>query len=236
VLGTDHSAFVDRALRAFVDPQSDDRGLVPFRVDLSRGAEHAYEVQPGRGIGMSWVLVFTPDLWPAQSRDWYARYEHAFWQDHGWASGFREYAPGTEFENGFEIDAGPIVDGFGTAASAFGIAAARRHGRFDQAYALETEMSAASWTLPGGNPFFPRIVSHAADAPFLGEAALQYFLTVPAAEGAPIVVATHGPSGLVYVGLLVYFGVPLAVVAQLIAQLRRARREARQSATPVPAR
>src|SRR5262249_19535325 len=71
VLGTDHSAFAERALRAFDGAQSDALGLVRYRVDLSPGAEEARDVQPARGIGMSWVLVFTPELWPAQSRDWY---------------------------------------------------------------------------------------------------------------------------------------------------------------------
>lgn len=237
VLGTDHAAFAARALRAFEGAQADELGLVRYRVDLTDGAGHAYEVQPARGIGMSWVLLFTPDLWPARSRDWYARYERSFWQDRGWAAGFREYAPGTEWENGFEIDAGPVLDGFGTASSAFGIAAARRNGRFDQAYALETEMSAASWTLPDGTMLLPRMVSHAADAPYLGEAALQYFLTVQPAEGVSIVPATEGPRGLVYFGLVVYFGVPLAAalaIAREALALRRARRARTARASEPP--
>lgn len=224
VLGTDHSAFVARALRAFEGTQADSLGLVRFRVDLSSARTHADEVQPARGIGMSWVLLFTPELWPERSADWYARTERTFWQDHGWAAGFREYAPGTAMENGFEIDAGPVLDGFGTAASAFGIAAARRNGRFDQAYALETEMSAASWTLPDGTLFLPRLVSHAADAPYLGEAALQYFLTVQPIEGAVVVPATEGPPGLVYFGLFVYFGVPLAALLAVVREMLGLRR------------
>lgn len=225
VLGTDHSAFAARALRAFTGEQADPLGLVRYRVELSRAAERADDVQPARGIGMSWVLLFTPDLWPRESREWYARYERVFWQDHGWAAGFREYAPGTATENGFEIDAGPLVDGFGTAASAFGIAAARRNGRFDQAYALETEMSAASWTLPDGTLLLPRMISHGADAPYLGEAALQYFLTVQPAEGVAIVAAPSGLPGLVWFGLLVYFGVPLAAAWAALRELLIARRD-----------
>ncbi len=221
VLGTDHSAFVERELRAFTGAQADALGLVRYRVDLSNDHEHAYDVQPGRGTGMSWVLVFAPELWPVQARDWYTRYARSFWQDHGWAAGFREYAPGTESENGFEIDAGPVLDGFGTASSAFGIAAARRNGRFDQAYALETEMSAVSWTLPDGTLLLPRVVSHAADAPYLGEAALQYVISVQPAAGVAIVPATGGPSGLVYFGLAVYLGIPLLAALQLVLAVRR---------------
>lgn len=226
VLGTDHSAFVARARRAFTGAQADAAGLVRYRVLLSPGNDEALEVQPARGIGMSWVLVFTPELWPEQSRDWYARYASSFWQDRGWAAGFREWDRGSEPENGFEIDAGPVVDGFGTAASAFGIAAARRHGRFDHAFALESEMSAASWTLPDGTLFFPRAVSHGADAPYLGESALMYFLTVQPTEGAPVVATDGHLPGLVRFGLAVYFGIPALALASFLARLRRVRRAA----------
>jgi hypothetical protein len=215
VLGTDHRAFADRALRAFSGPQADALGLPRFRVTLPDGGE----VQPSRGIGTSWSLLFAPDLWPDTAPRWYETYEARFWQDTGWAAGFREYLPrsegGTEDEWTFEIDAGPVIAGFGTAASAFGIAAARRHGRFDHAYALSTELSAASWTLPNGALLLPRAVSHAADAPHLGEAAILYFLTVPPIEGATIREAGRAPA-CVWIAFGVYFGVP--ALALLVAR------------------
>jgi hypothetical protein len=101
-----------------------------------------------------------------------------------------------------------VIDGFGTAASAYGIAAARRNGRFDHAYALSAELAAASWTLPGGTLLFPRLASHASEAPYLGEAAILCFLTVQPARGATIV-AGAGLPGLARIGLLVFFGAPL---------------------------
>jgi hypothetical protein len=226
VLGTDHSAFIQRSLRAFEGPRADRLGLVPYRVDLPSGAE----VQPARGIGNSWILLFAPDLWPERAHAWYGTYERYFWQDRGWAEGFREYAPGTEYEWTFEVDAGPVLDGFGTAASAFGIAAARRNGRFDHAYTLVTEMSAASWPLPNGTLLFPRALSHAADAPYLGESAILYFLTVQPAPGVPVVEGGH-LSGLVYFALAVYF-VPSALVALLIAFVLRRAWRARRSRRP----
>lgn len=217
VLGTDHSAFFARSLRAFRPPMSDALGLPRFRVALPGGEE----VQPSRGIGTSWSLAFAPALWPEAGRDWYARYEQSFWQDRGWAAGFREYERGTEGEWTFEIDAGPVLDGFGTAASAFGIAGARRNGRFDHAWALSTELSAASWTLPFETMLLPRALSHAADAPFLGEAAILHFLTVQPVSGVPIVAPQRTLSGLVLFGLFVYFGVPLAAVARVLVLWRR---------------
>ncbi len=208
VLGTDHSAFVARSRRAFVGPMADDLGLVPFRMSLPSGAQ----VQPSRGIGMSWVLLFVPELYGDDTaRDWYGRYERSFYQRRAWAEGFREYARGRgDARFTFEIDAGPIVDGFGTSASAFGIAAARRNGRFDHAFALSAELAAAAWTLPDGTLLFPRLASHAADAPYLGEAAILCFLTVQPSPGAPLV-PTKGIPGLGWIGLALFFGVPGAL-------------------------
>ncbi len=225
VLGTDHSAFVERSRRAFEGPRSDRLGLVPFRVDLPSGTQ----LQPGRGIGTSWVLLFAPDLWGIDdARATYETYEANFYDRRWWAEGFREWArDGGEPEWGFEIDAGPVLDGLGTAASAFGIAAARRNGRFDQAYALSSEMSAAGWTLPDGTLALPRAVSHAADAPHLGEAALAYFLTVQPAPGAPAVAATGIPP-LARIGLVVYFGVPGFIWLVAFAKQRRRRAAGRR--------
>jgi hypothetical protein len=216
VLGRDHTAFYARALRGFQGTNADALGLPRFRVELPSGRE----VQPSRGIGTSWSLAFAPMLWPAAGHDWYAKYERSFWQDRTWAAGFREYERGTEPEWTFEIDAGPVLDGFGTAASAFGIAAARRNGRFDHAWLLSTELAAAGWTLPGETMLLPRVLSHAADAPFLGEAAILHFLTVEPARGVTIVRAAGAPSGLVLFGLLVFFGVPLLALRSLVRALR----------------
>ena len=212
-LGTDHSAFFARSRRGFEGHMLDQRGLVPFRILLPAGSPRGevpsvHQLQPGRGIGMSWVLLFTPDLWPDLNADWYATYSRDFYEEHALLSGFREYARGTESEWTFEVDAGLVVDGFGTAASAFGIAAARRNGRFDQAYALSTEVSAASYVMADGTMLLPRIFSHAADAPHLGEAALMYFWTVQPREDVAIVAPTNLP-GLVWLGLFVYLGLPL---------------------------
>jgi hypothetical protein len=224
VLGTDHRAFVARSLRAFDDARADAQGLPRYRVTLPDGEE----VQPSRGIGNSWILVFAPDLWPDSAARWYGRYEASFWQDRGWAAGFREYARGTREPSWtFEVDAGPVLDGFGTAASAFGLGAARRNGRFDHAYTLATELSAASWSLPGGTLLWPRLFSHAAAAPYLGESAILYFLTVQPAPGVPVV-RGGSVSGLVYLGLLIHGGGTLLGALMVASILRKPFRVARR--------
>jgi hypothetical protein len=229
VLGTDRSAFVARARRAFEGEMADDLGLPRFRMDLPSGTE----VQPSRGIGTSWILAFSPELWGLErSQDWYHTYERHFYQTRFWAEGFREYAAfRAEPEWTFEIDAGPVLDGFGTSASAFGIAAARRHGRFDHAYALSTQVSASGWTLPDGTLLFPRLASHAAEAPYLGETAILYFLTVQPAEGAPIVEA-RGIPPLARIGLVVFFGVPLLAFGTFVVRLLRRRRRREHAPSP----
>src|SRR5262249_49813699 len=59
VLGADHRAFVARAVRGFEGRMADSLGLFPFRMNVETG-EHE---QPSRGIGNSWSMLFTPDLW-----------------------------------------------------------------------------------------------------------------------------------------------------------------------------
>ena len=203
VLGTDHRAFFARERRLFSGDLADLHGLVPYRVSTVTYARE----QPSRGVGNSWVSLFVPDLWPEEAGDLYGRYDRAFWQDHGWAAGFREYASGSgEREWTAEVDAGPVLDGFGTAASAFGIAGARRNGRFDEAYTLSAEMLALSWPLPNGTLLAPRAVSHATEAPYLGEAGLLYFMTVGPRSGLPVKTGGALPR-LVWGALVFYFGV-----------------------------
>ncbi len=209
VLGTDHGAFIARSRRAFEGNMADPLGLVPYRVST----ETYEEEQPSRGVGNSWVALFAGDLWPDLGRDLYSRYERSFWEDHGWAAGFREYAPrGGEGEWTREVDAGAVIDGFGTAASAFGIAGARRNGRFDHAYTLTAEMLAMSWPLPSGTWLGPRAVSHATDAPYLGEAGLLYFVAVEPRAGVAVVQGGR-LTGLVYGALALYFGIGVLLLA-----------------------
>jgi len=84
------------------------------------------------------------------------------------------------------VDAGPVIDGFSTSGSAFGVGAARANGRFDHAYPLALEMLATSWALPGGTLVGPRVLSDATDAPLLGEACILFNLTRRAAPGVEI--------------------------------------------------
>jgi len=67
VLGTDHSAFVRRAIRGFQDKCLDPRGLVPYSAYAPTGEP----TSPSRGCGNSYVSLFSPEIWPGQARSWY---------------------------------------------------------------------------------------------------------------------------------------------------------------------
>lgn len=201
-LGTDHSVFIARSRRAFEGDLLDDRGLIPFRADAPTGIPLDWS----RGVGNSHVLMFAHSLWPEQAQLWYRQYEQYFWQDRGWAAGFREYPnnlPGHEFD--YDVDAGPILAGFGPSANAFGWAAAKINGRMDHAYTLGAQVLAACWPLPNGSLLGPKLLSNPTHAPYLGESCLLFFLTQTPAAGVDIVTGGHKP-GVVYIGYAIYFG------------------------------
>ncbi len=198
VLGTDHTEFVQRAVRAFqgnaVDPLT---GLPTYIADSHTGQGYG----PARGVGVTFMLIWAPELWEDISQEWYKTYDHHFWQ-RGWATvGFREFSKELPNREWFvDVDAGPVMSGYGTAASAFGIGTTRTYGRFDQAFPLSAEVLAASWPLPDGTLLGPRMFSNLSDAPYVGEAAILFSLT-----RKPIMESGVPSDG--YIPASVYFGI-----------------------------
>jgi hypothetical protein len=133
------------------------------------------------------LCLTAPELWPAQARQWYELYDRFFWQQRITAVGYREYpkdVPHAEWT--MDVDAGPVVAGHGVAASAFGVGAARKNGRFDRAYPLAAEMLATVGELPNGVLAMPRLLSNASEAPMLGEAAILWQLSIQPETGFPV--------------------------------------------------
>jgi len=195
VLGTDHREFASRMRRGFEGGRLDRWGLVPYAGDKSTGVPHG----TSRGCSNSFASLSAPELWPDLASAWYRAYEAGFWQETWTAAGFREWPrelPGYDWT--VDVDAGPVLAGFGFAACAFGEGAARLNGRFDHAWPLTAEMLAIGWILPNGTWLAPRMLSNAADAPYLGEAAILCPLT--RRPGAREVVT--GGSGRAVVGVL----------------------------------
>lgn len=207
VLGTDHTEFVNRALRGFEDTRLDPQTKLPAYVANSKTG---LGLGSARGVGLSFMLIWAPELWPETAQHWYASYDEQFWQT-GWlVAGFREFPK--EYPNLnwllLDVDAGPVLAGYGTAASAFGIGAARVNGHFEQAYPLSAQALVAAWPLPDGTLLGPRLLSNLSDAPYVGEAALLFSLT-----RRPLMNSGHTVGSLplaVYLALGVYVGVVLA--------------------------
>ena len=220
VLGADHSAFVSRAIRGFQDRALDDRGMVPYMADAPLG----YATDSARGCGNSYVSLFSPEIWPEQAQKWYSLYTQYFWQESWTCAGFREFpnnVPGNDWH--YDVDSGLVVKGFGCAACAFGVGAARVNGHFEHAYPLTAEMLVTSWPLPNGTCLFPRLFSNASDAPCLGEAGILFNLTRLPLEGAPIKTGGSIP-GFVLIFLTLQLGMGLVLLANPILSLRRWRK------------
>jgi hypothetical protein len=175
VLGTDHSAFVHRELRAFPPgvlppyfadqatgkrgPQFEDVALRHFSSMLPSCGRNTQRVGKHCTIGISGRVAGGPQ-------------------------GYREFSRQFTAANGvgesyFDVDAGPVIAGFGTAASAFGIGSTRANGDSARARVLTLQALAVGWPVPSGGFFIPRLVSDEEHAPLLGECALLYALTQP---------------------------------------------------------
>ncbi len=150
--------------------------------------------------------------------------EHYWRQRHGiW--GFLEF-PEEEARNWYaDVDSGPVIDGFSTSGSAFGVGAARANGRFDHAYPLAMEMLVTSWALPNGTLLGPRVLSDATDAPLLGEASILFNLTRRAAPGVATQTTTAIPP-YVFAFLAFYIGSGGIIVAACVRDCVRLYRQA----------
>ena len=198
ILGTDHSAMIERALRGFVGDRSTRIHLPPYSANAATGRP----TLDARGCASSYMCLTSPELWPLPAREWYAVYDRFFWQEHLGAAGYREFAKGAH-DSGWKlnVDAGPVVAGYGVAANAFGVGASRKNGRFDRAYPLSAELLTTAWELPNGTLLVPRVLSNFSDAPLVGEAAILWQLTVEPQKGFPVKSGGKAPP-YVYVVLI----------------------------------
>ena len=229
VLGTDHSAFVHRAIRGFQNEALDGRGLVPYFANASSGTP----VDTTRGCDNSYVSLFAPDIWPEQARKWYNLYTQYFWQERGTCAGFREFPNDLTGNNWYlDVDSGPVWGGFGCAACAFGVGAARANGHFEHAWPLTAEMLVTSWPLPDGTRLFPRLLSNAVDAPYIGDTAILFNLTRLPGEGVPVKTGGTLPK-FVLIFLTIQIAVGLILPAATILSLRRWQKRRRTIFVPL---
>jgi hypothetical protein len=77
-----------------------------------------------RGCGLSWTLAFLPNIAPDLARQQYGLYREQWFRHPLGTTGIREFPEGRR-GTFMDSDTGPIIFGLGTAATGFGIAAAK---------------------------------------------------------------------------------------------------------------
>ncbi len=144
-----------------------------------------------------------------------------------------EFAKDTPEQEQFaDVDSGPLVFGYGIAASAFGVGATRAQGDLAKAAPLTAEMLATSCPLFDGSFLTPRLLSDAIDAPYLGESGILFCLTRPVPDDARPAGSVMTP--FVWLVLLGYFGASLFLLLPMAVMVNE-RHKARRPADPTTA-
>jgi len=174
LLGTNHT-YLRNDLMCVLSARSVTReGLPAYAINKETG----FPVSAARGCSNSGILVFASEIDPAIANRWYAQYEKYFWQDNGLLRGFREFTLDHR-DVQRDVDTGPIVGGYGSVASLFGIGAARTVGRLDHSVPLTMEVFALSWPTPFGL-LIPSFLSYVGTgAGCLGDVAVIFLMTRP---------------------------------------------------------
>lgn len=88
-----------------------------------------------RGCALSWTLSVLPRLDPPRAKKLWETYRATFFSCTAVPCLVREYPPGVDRKE--DIDSGPIIGGYGMAATGFALAAARANGDSVTAFKLE---------------------------------------------------------------------------------------------------
>jgi hypothetical protein len=108
-----------------------------------------------RGCTLSWSLAFMGGFAPDFTKTQYARYRKNWITGFCGITGVREWRPGKEWK--MDCDTGLVVGGIGMAATAFGIAATKANGDFENFQKLVREaeiLSLPAWNTDGEINYF----------------------------------------------------------------------------------
>src|SRR4051812_16422699 len=87
VLGTDHTGFLNRAIRGFIARNATRHQLPPYSANSAKGVPNS----DARGCANSYMCLTAPELWPPQAKQWFELYDRLFWQERFTGVGFREF-------------------------------------------------------------------------------------------------------------------------------------------------
>lgn len=205
--GTNHHSLAASLIANLDSVLRTKEGVPAFCVDASTGAIF----QGARGCNSSGILQLAPELDPVVASRWYEAHARHFWKDTGWVVGFSEMPLASNQSDFMDVDSGPVVFGFGSVASAFGIGEAKGVGRLDHAAPLAMEAIACSWPTPFGL-LLPGVMGKAAvNGWCLGEVAIFFSMTRPTYSETVVPFKGTTPY-IVYVLLISYWLIGLTLL------------------------
>lgn len=198
ILGTDHSLLAKKLMFVLDNNAFSENGLPLFKTD----SRNLACCELPRGSGNSGILTFAPELDVDIARKWYNNYEKHFLMNNDFVVGFREF-PFNNIDSYSDVDSGPVIFGFGSVASLFGIGAAKRMGRYDRAIPMTKELIVLSWPTPFGH-LLPTVCSWlGARSSSLGEIAILFSITRTNLSGQSISDSGKTP-GIIWIAFAFY--------------------------------
>lgn len=215
LLGTDHSGIIQRAVRGFEGTRLDSQtGLPAYVADSTTGKG----IGSARGVGVSFMSLWAAEIWPDKAEQWYEGLIQHFWNSGIFVSGVREFPRSVRDSDWLmDVDSGPVIAGFGTTASVFGLAAARTFGDTSRAYALSTQALATLWPTWNNTLISPYMLSNLSDAPYTGEAIILFAFTRTPYQG----ISSDSPDMAVPLSVFLLLGLPLMFGLYFLLKLYR---------------
>ena len=172
-LGTDRKIW---ARSAFHRMMGNFKGETPpYTADARSGAPQFAT----RGCTNGFFFSHARDIDPATADALYQKYVADFWQERFGLAGWREFPKwGAVSAYYLDPDSGPVIDGFGTAATGLGLGAARVHNDPERAGKLGAEMLASAMPMMNGRLLLPWLVSDWEHAPYFAEITLLHQLSL----------------------------------------------------------
>jgi len=205
ILGTDHSKLAEELMSSLTTHSMTEEGVPAYMAEPKTGKS----INLARGCNNSGILIFAPELNRDIAAQWFKNYQKYFWQEKYGVKGFREFS--TRIPDSVQdADSGPVVKGFGSVASVFGIGACRTMGRLDLSGTLARQIIPVSYPTFWGLMIPSSMGKLLVDSGCLGEVALVFSLTRPV-PAKPISTQSPGIPLVVWMMLGVYL-IPAALL------------------------
>ncbi len=147
----------------------------PYTADARTGSP----ILATRGCTNGFFFSHARDIDPAMADELYQKYAADFWQEGSVIAGWREFPKwGVVPAYYLDPDSGPVIDGFGTAASGLGLGAARLHNDPERAGKLGAQMLASAMPMINGRLLVPWLVSDRVHAPYFAEITILHQLSL----------------------------------------------------------